>query len=414
MLTDSQCLLVARAVDGGLSPADQAAFRTLASESREALSLFQSLQSQHARLQALPRPPLPAVRSEGLIRAIRQAPAPIAPAVTVRGPARPVRSLLPYAVAASTLLAVTAASFWTALQSPRPQTDSFAKTATTSNTRKEGPVDPTAPAPLVNDPAAPSDRQPAPAAVRPEVARADADAELAPEPTPVRPRSDLIGSEAFPQRAALAALEIRIPVLTTVSKLDSPALRGHLLSEFDSSQTVRLDLFCRDTLRGIEALQAAATASGIAFSVDALTAERIKRSMPLTWAVYTESMTSDDFSKCLALLAMTNRRAGSDAAFGAAHLSPAGATDIRDLRELFGIDANFAKRPATPAINSATADRIASNLTKPAKTGVVTTYAPTAARTPATTSAEVRAFLASRGDRKPGTTAVIVVVRPTN
>ena len=49
MLTDPQRHLIAAAVDGRLTPGEQLAFRGLVAESRDALALFQALQSQAAR-----------------------------------------------------------------------------------------------------------------------------------------------------------------------------------------------------------------------------------------------------------------------------------------------------------------------------------------------------------------------------
>ncbi len=415
MLTELQRELISLAVGGRLLPAEEVAFRALLAESCDAVALLQTLQSQAARLHALPRAALPAGRSATILRAIAKTPAPVGPSVTVRVPARSGRSWLPYAVAASTLLAVTGGSFWAAQQSARPGANRPAELA---KLPVVNPQDPAAkPGLIATD--VPEPGLPAPRVVNPaELARVEPPSgpELAPEPR-VRPAGEIVGSGAFQQRPNLATLDIRLPILTTASKLDQPEVRTLTAAEVNSSPAVRLDLFSRDTLRGIQALQTAATTAGVTVAVDGLTAERMKKNQALVWAVYAESLTADDLAKWLDQVAVVNREAGKDAPFGAAHLTTAAGPESRDLRDLLGVEPNFSKRIVAGVPNSvkaSTADQVAQAMSKPVKAAILLTYAPANARTPATMSAEVKSFLTGRGDRKPGTTPVLIVVRPTS
>lgn len=418
MLTEPQRELISLAVGGRLLPSEEVAFRTLVAESCDAVALFQTLQSQAARLHALPRSALPAGRSANILRAIAATPAPAAPSVTLRVPARSGRSWLPYAVAASTLLAVTGASFWAAQQSARPGANRPTETALLPAV---GPFDPAVkpgliaskPADLL-DTGLPTPREATPV----ELARVESPSlpELAPEPR-VRPAGEIVGSGAFQQRPNLATLDIRLPILTTASKLDLAEVRTLTAAEVNSSPAVRLDLFSRDTLRGIQALQTAATNAGVTVAVDGVTAERIKKNQALVWAVYAESLTADDLAKWLDQVAVVNREAGKDAPFGAAHLTTAAGPESRDLRDLLGVEPNFSKRIVAGVPNSvkaSTVDQVALTMSKPVKAAILLTYAPASARTMPTTSAEVKSFLTGRGDRKPGTTPVLIVVRPAN
>ena len=409
MLTDPQRHLIAAAVDGRLTPSEQLAFRGLVAESRDALALFQTLQSQTARLSALPKVALPRGRSASILQAIAQAVPPTAPAVTPRVAVPSKRSWLPYAVAASTLLAVSSGSFWLAQNTPREPVANLL------------PAEPVALAPgllVAQLPAAPQLVElPAPVEPSPvDLARVEPEtvAEVAPEPR-VRPAGDIVGSGAFQQSANLAALDVRLPVLTAASKLDLPEVRQLTLAEFKAAPAVRIDLFSRDSLRGVQALQVAAKNSSVVVAVDGLTAERIKKNLPLAWAFYAEALTPDDLAKLLDQVAILNRDAGKDAPFGAAHVTAAGASEARDLKDLLGVEPSFMKRAATSvAVNTSTVDRVAANLAKPGKAGIVLTYAPATARTAPVASAEVRSFLAGRGERKPGTTPVLIVVRSAN
>ena len=403
MLTEPQRLLVASAVDGRLSPADESAFRALVVESRDALSLFQTLQTQSARLRALPRAALPAARAAELLRAIANVPAPVAPPVLVRPGRRPVRELLPYAVAASTLFAVATASFLASNSAANrraaetahlPVLPRVAHTAVLP-TRADEPAEEFAP------------REVTP----PAIARADVPApdEVAPAPR-VQLTGEVVGSGVFQQPASLTALDVRLPLLTSASKLDHPETRRLTAAEFAAAPALRLDLFSRDTARAAHALQAAAAAVGVTLAVDGLTAERLKKGLPLAWAAYTESLTPAQTLKWLDQVAVMNREAGTDAPFGSAHLTPATAADARELRDLLGVETAFGKRP--PAGPATTADQVALSLTKPTHAALLLTFGPAAARTPPAASVEVRAYLAGRGERKPGVTPLLIVVRP--
>lgn len=404
MLTDPQRHLIAAAVDGRLTPSEQHAFRGLIAESRDALALFQALQSQAARLSALPKVALSRGRSAKILQAIAHSVPPTAPPVTPRFRVPAKRSWLPYAVAASTLLAVSAGSFWFA-QHREPDCrmlpgDSVAAVP--------GPVLARRPV-VVPDAELPAPREFAPpqlAVVEPEAV-----VEIAPEPR-VRPVGDIVGSGAFQQRADLTALEVRLPVLTAASKLDLAEVRQLTLNEFKAAPAVRIDLFSRDSLRGVHALQVAAKNAGVAVAVDGLTGERIKKNLPLAWAFYAESLTPDDLTKLLDQVAILNREAGKDAPFGSAHVTAAGATEVRDLKELLGVEPTFLKRATPVALNASTVDRVAATLTKSGKSAVLLTYAPANARTAPLTSPEIRAYVAGRSERKPGTTPVLIVVRP--
>src|SRR5690349_13009615 len=110
MLTEADRELIAAALDGELAPAEEAAFRRLLAESVEAGTLFRQLQAQARRLRSLTPIPAPTELTARVIVKVRQLPrATPAPA----GPRR--RSAwLPFAVAASALLAISAGSFWLA------------------------------------------------------------------------------------------------------------------------------------------------------------------------------------------------------------------------------------------------------------------------------------------------------------
>jgi hypothetical protein len=75
--------------------------------------------------------------------------------------------------------------------------------------------------------------------------------------------------------------------------------------------------------------------------------------------------------------------------------------------------------PAPKSITSGTADQVANNLqrgsaAKAEKHALLLTYLPKEVRVNAALSAEVRHFADRRGERRPNTVSLLIVVRPPN
>jgi hypothetical protein len=405
MLNIHQRELIAAALDGPLPDAQDAEFRILLGESVEAVQFFQALQSQQNRLRALPKLAAPKALKNQIMSQLANAPRPASLQPVLR-PSK--RTWLPHAVAASTLLAVMAGSFWFAQQGRQPTENQLAQSLP-----KASPDLKTQPIALAQSPEIPRDVLPLPREITPSVAPREVVAiapEVAPEPR-VRNAGDVVGSGAFAPDTRMTAVDIRLPVLALVSEFDTAETRTKLLAEVKNASALRLDLFARDSVKASEWLQAT-TKGLIPLVVDPPTAERMKLNQPLAWGIYTESLTGDDLPKLFDAIATANRSQESARSLTVGHLSAAQASDAKDLRELLGVDVGLLKRPK-PAANS-TVNQLSATLGKNAKSGVVFTFLPTAFRTGLLPSVEVRNYLTSRPERTATQVPLLIVIRPLN
>ena len=414
MLTDFNRRLLTAAIDGELTPAEDAAFRRLMTESAPARVYYQQLVTHSYRLKGMPRVSAPS----GLHRAVLARVASAAPASAAR-PSR-VALWLPVAVAASAMLVVSTGALWivghianapeVARRTPRPSTP--------------GPVVPDSPPTPDAEKSGTPDAAPAP--LTPHRAPEELASREPREPRPPAPEvpagpPDLIGAALLNAPPPLERVEIRLPFLAAATDLDRPDVLARLADEFGHDAAYRLDLFTPDAHRGADAFLAAAKQVGLTVAVDAVAHERMKRKLPTAWAVYTDALTPDDIGTLAAALA-PHGRAPDKPAFGAVHLFPARDAERRELRELLGTEpASFkrakpAPQPGKP-IAAGTADQIAAALAKSKtgdnKPGVLLTLLPAAGRANPQASREVREFLSRRDDRKPGAVALLVVIRPT-
>jgi hypothetical protein len=414
MLTEEQTRLIAAAVDGELSPAQDAAFRRLYAESAGVRDLYLQLLAHSNRLKQLPRksapPDLPLVI---LGR--------VTPIVAARQPVPPVGrrvGWLPYAVAASAILAVSAASaVWFAVRPAGPQDEPrIAQKSKSSRPvpkpagRGPKPVENIDSSPEIAPPPKPVEPAPAVVAVsRPEAA-----------PAPRSHAPDLIGAALLNSPPPLERVDVRLPFLAGVVELDRPDVQTRLADELVRDPEFRLDLFASDPHRGAEALVVALKRAGVTVSIDAIAQERIKKKLPGGWAVFTEALTAGDIGHIAATLA-ANDRGIERPVFGSAHFVPLRDSDRREIRDLLGADPGPWKRPKSPSgsapgkpITAGTVDQITAALSK-AKDGdkpaLLLTFLPANGRTNPQASKEVREFLARQSDRKPGVVPLFITVR---
>ncbi|MEO2091514.1 MAG: hypothetical protein ABGY75_18815, partial [Gemmataceae bacterium] len=122
MPTDNELLLLAAAVDGDLTPDQAKAVRRLLAADPAAARLFAELKADAARLKALPRRQAPAGTARRVMARVRTLPA----TTPARKPARRA-AWVPFAVAASVLVAVSAGSFYFFAPPAQPHTDDLAR-----------------------------------------------------------------------------------------------------------------------------------------------------------------------------------------------------------------------------------------------------------------------------------------------
>lgn len=417
MLTDHDHLLIAAAVDAELSPAQANAFHRLVTDKPEAARLFRRLKADAARLRAVP----PVVPPAGLTAAVMTRVTALPTAALAR-PARRLAAWLPYAVAASALLAVGLGSYVLF----RPAADRGLATRPTPDQPTPPPAPAGSPTPLV------AAAKPGPAVEEPfSVAKAGPDAREplpAPQPDVVvardpAPPQDLLGAGLAIESKPLKVVDLTLPVVVPAGEFDRDDAQARLEAELARESAVRIDLFSKTPAAALDHLTAAARGAGVSLFTDAVTAERLKKPNGFTFAVYLDNLTATEHAKLFAALArQVNAQPKPEAVLGAAHLIPAGAVDQKDVKELVGVEFGGPKPAAKPVEKGGAGDEpkpiSADTITKVAqavkkageKAGVVVTYLPANFRG-AAKSAEVKQFQDKRGERKPGAVAVLVVIR---
>ena len=389
MLSDADKLLLAAALDGSVPPDQATALARLLAGSAAARALAAELTTDCRRLAGLPRLTAPAgfaARVDLALPIIR----PTHPLPDRRRPA-----WLPYATAAGVFVGITALAYQFADRPARPGLPPVAK----APPRPKQPI--TAPGPN-------PDQEPTPQPADEPAVVADRHTppphELAPTPRPAT-APDLLAAGLLREIEPPAEVAARLPLLGPVGDLDS--VRGQTqVQAIWATPAGRLDLFVPDLGTAVPAVLAVARSCGWAVGTDPAAQALLKAKQPGTFALYADAVTADEGRKFLAGLAAQQR---DGTKLGTAHLSAAGTTDLREMRELFGGDPRPAAREAK---DDSTIGQVVKQLT-PRRPALLFALAPSAARPPVA-SKEVRAFADSRGERGPDAIPLLVVIRATD
>ncbi len=438
-MTAEQLQLITAAVDGELSTTEAHAFRLLMASCVEARVLFAKLKADSVRVRALPQVAPPAdLQAKILAKLAAATPAPrvrpqphAEPKTTPTAvPSRRFPSWLPVAAAAGVFLCLAAASF-----------AFFTDQATPKNTIAKNPWSNALPAPQ-NDPAtvpsptAPqierpdpanvvrSDVLPVPPAPTPRVVPPEA-VTVAPEPRTVTP-PDLIGFPVLPKLPPIERIEIRLPFLRPVADLSREDINQELFDEIRRDPAFKFDLFVRDTARGAEVFQNAAKASGLTVFADAATLDKLKKKQAHAIVIYTESLTAAELAALFAKLSTEDAKF-SPRVCDSLHATPVIRSEEVELKAILGVDVGLLKRPVgngtsgavqgsdSKNVSAGTIDSVVKSVSKGDKSAVLLTWQTThasIARTNPAMSAELKSFLAKRGDRKPNAVPAIIVIRP--
>ncbi len=473
MIPADQLELITAAVDGELSAAEAHAFRRLLRQSADARALFAALKAQSERLSALPQvvPPVH-LRARVLARIATATPAPRAepkllpnrtpepvPSAPVKRAAQPAtlrpnhgggfRARLarwaPVAVAACVLLGVTLGSFsyfhgQSANSNGVTARAPWAKTLPGSHGAPSAVPLPADDAPqtgarrdpnaVARNPVVPTPQEslPAPPLVAPEDALV-----VAPPPRPRQ--ADLLGSRILPPLPPFDLIRVRLPFLRAISELERADIRQELHDELsrEPGAPARLDLFVRETVRGVEVFQLAAKAAGLSVFADASTLDRLKKRQVASVVIFTESLTATELADLFAKLTAEDAKY-SPRVCDSLHAAPVVRSDETDLKAVLGVDIGLFKRaigsggtgqggthsvrPETKPLSAGTVDSVVKSVTSPGakqtdKTAVLLTWqSANAGRANPATSTELQQFLARRHDRKPNTVPAMIVIRP--
>lgn len=468
MLPAEHLELITAAVDGELSATQGRAFRRLLETSTEARALYEKLKTDQERVRALARTapkasppadlktkilariaattPKPKVKptaqpTQPAQKAEPAKPAQPEPRESEPLPSRRVPLWVPASVAAGLLICVTAGSFAYFNGQNRTKSGSpLAKNPWSNDlpAQHDAPAavpSPTAPAPAKNVlpdalTVAKSDALPVPPAPTPKDSTPDPLA-IAPEPREVV--RDLHASRILPPLPPFDFIQVRVPFLRTIAELEREDIRKELADELGRPDPMRLDLFVRDTARGVEVFQSAAKAAGVTLFSDAATLEKLKKKQVASVVIFTENMTAAE------LTALFAKVSAEDAKFSprvcdSLHAASVVRSDEDTLKLILGTDIGLYKqrslgpigtggagapRSDGKPISADTIDSVVKSVTNPAakagdKTAVLltwqTTNPMTIPRTIPATSNELKAFLAKR-DRKLNTVPAIIVIR---
>ncbi len=418
MLGDYETHLIAGAVDGELSAEESRAASALLARSPAAAELHAALLRDRERLKSIPRTPAPASLAAAIADAIANRPV-IVPQV------RPTRRprWVPAALAASVLVAVASGTFWFVADSAAPRLakrqiqqlpkDGSQFVPTVAPNRASDPVD----AAVAIEPSKPT-AEPKIQGGTAAVAANDGHNPKAVPDTPNLEPDRILAAPVGSDVKAFDRVELKLPLLASIADFSKDETLATLKANLARDPATRIDAFAKDTAKAAEALVASAKKLNLNIQIETVAGERMKRRMPSAWWIYTEALTPDEIAKWLAETAAAEAALGSpsERVFGAVHAMPAGAQDQKDSLSLAGVDLGLGKKPAAPSahISSKTLDQVAGSLQKgeTPKPGLLLTYLPPLVRVPPQLSKDVKQFQEQRGDRKPGTVPLVIVVRP--
>ena len=405
MLREEDRLLIAASVEGPLPTSDAATLRLLLADSSEAASLFRKLSSDRDRLIAIPKHSAPARIARHVSARIRQK---SMPSMVAARPTNRVPSWLPYAFAASILLAVTCGSF-VLFYRDSEQGDS-------AKGIPELPILAVEKGKQEHEIAVNPIRESLPRPTVPGFASSIAKSEPPKIESVSAPKNpdDWFGARVIGTVPDLDSATAKLPFLFNLADAGQDETKRRILTELNQSPAVRIDLFSRDLPKSIDVVQAVARASNLQLAVSALTVEQLKRKLPISVVVYTESCSADELAAIIQKMSLANTKAPS---FAQAHLIPASASDSRDLKSLLGLDLGLWKRPKSDTgkpLAEGTLGQIANAMGKGAKPAILLTFGPNLARIAPSLSPEIKLFLERRGERSPSAVPAMIVIRAMN
>jgi negative regulator of sigma E activity len=268
---------------------------------------------------------------------------------------------------------------------------------------------------------------PAPRDKPDDVARIDRP-ELLPDPRVVPVDAPLTNPASVEDHHILQVIPGRMPLILPLHDLDQAYPKRRLREDLGKDEIIRLDLFCKDATRGAELLQAVLKAKGQHVIVDAQAADRLKKKQRTEYLFYTEAMTPQEVTALLEQLGAEDKKAeqkkSGDGQFDNFVLAPFQAADLEKMARLLGVPTSQLKpaprkeagvdvrRPISESTGAALADALSKSSPGAKNGGKLTLVLPfsPAAGDPHR-SKEIKQFLEKRGERKAGTTPLMLVLK---
>jgi anti-sigma-K factor RskA len=418
MLTDRDYRLLTTAVDGELSPAEQQSFDVLLANSVDARDCYGRLQADAMSLRNLPKAQLPQHFGTEIVRKLSS-----------REFAKPsqrndrlARRLPIWANAAAALAVLFAVSLGTYLvMTLSDKGPAVAK----KNVVPESPA--TGSPPIPNPPSIASNGNDVAKKTEPESLPLPRDAVVeASNPPIVEPGSKgVLAANPRPGVDRLFVVELpKLAPILAVRDIDQNGSKQQLLEVLKKNEGVHLDLFCKDTNRAFDRLQAAFR--GQKLLIDAVASERLQRKLKTHYVFYTEALNADEILGVLQTLAAEERRSEvkKENQFDKLVANPMSPNSLKTLSMLLGIDPKSLNRPKSAApidptkpLSDSTADSLTKSLkgssTRGERLVLVLPYNPI--RPNPLASKEVRQFLDHASvERRPGTVPMLLVLRSSD
>jgi Ni,Fe-hydrogenase III component G len=233
----------------------------------------------------------------------------------------------------------------------------------------------------------------------------------------------------LPPPIRLDMAEIRLPFLRMLGEFDREDVQLAFLRQIQQEPVVRIDLFTRDLARAVQWCQKTAGQAGLHLFVDATTADRLKKGLPITAVLlYCDNLTPVELTRFFMLLNVEDAKI-SPRLFDMVHLVPLAPQEERDLRDVLGVDPGLNVKPRPDKsdkglgeapqrpLSAGTADEIIQSLLAKKgmdKPGLVTAWSPPAARTSPFLSTEIKSFLSRRTTRSPQAVPAVIILRLPN
>jgi hypothetical protein len=405
MLSDQICQLLTGFVDGELSNRQRRAVQRLLRRSPEARTLLRKLRHDAVRLRSLQRPHAAPDTSERVVRAIRQRG--LQPGG--RGTAASVRPTYwyGYAAAAMVLFAVGLGSFLF-FSRPKQQkngADQIAESIVPQDQQKEtgrertddtGKIIPGTPKGVGKSGGSANEMASAGG-----VKMASPDESSWVKISPVEPpivAAPIENMELFKP----TVVEAPFSLIRDVRQLEAAKLRG----EIEKETALRVELPCREAVKGFNRLKAALKEVNISLLIDSEAENRLSKPRLKThYAILLENITADELAQMLAHLGAEDKKAAeakpkSDGQFSKMIANRLTDTDRKELADLLRVE-----RPLLDRVEKIDAGKPGGNAERAA---LAVTFNPVR---PAANSKEVKRYFETRKVTKADAVQVLLVIR---
>ena len=426
MLSERISRILAAAVDGELTPRQRRAVDRLLLENEEARQMYKHLKRDSERLKKLPRRTPPAHLSSQVLQAVGSQPTPLPRAVgQVAQRYLPMWAIV--AAAAAVMLAISLGTYLIAVSVEQQKLNQQAAERNHNVTPAPAPHDSQMP------PVADTPRRVTPEVV--EILPSPRDEDLVAAEPPielpeaVEPQNDNRLAIPFNPKIELFTVGMpKLPPILPVRELDR--LHNSLLKDsMQGQEALHLDLFTKDANKSFDLIQKVLAGQGKKLIVEALARQRMQRKLKTNYVFYSESLSTYDLAKLFAALAAEEKKAEArkEAQLEKLVVMPLSPSSQRTMAMLLGVDPKIFLPKSKPAagldlhkpISDDTTNSLAKALAEKEKAGSTAKPSPAVliglsfnpVRPNPAFSKEVREFLATRKDRRPGALPVMIVVR---